>query len=389
MDDFDLNEINLDEVVADQAKREAEARKRQEEERKRREEEEARRRKEADDKRAEWERKGGGSPSSSSADKPKFEALTFDDVIGMDDAKRELMEAIILPMKFGHVYERYNKRPVKGCLLYGPPGNGKTLLGKATAHQIATLSGKEYNEEAFSYYSATDFLNMYVGATEANIRKAFDEARRFKDKYGYKKVIFMDEPDSLFVKRGSRNGDCGVSEQAVTTLLTELDGMKELGAFVIFATNRPDRMDDAITRPGRIDRKVYCGRPTAKNCEDMFAYYLKKTCVNDAEALAKKASKLLMDEKLKFAEIDTDDGETHRFCLRDIRSGAMIAGLVDQAVGAAIMRDIENDASEGFVTELEIKNAIEKEYRMSVKLNHNDAIYDLIGDRKVTAYRRV
>lgn len=389
-EEFDfLGDIDLGDIVEKQAKLDIERKRKADEEAKRREEEARQREEEA--KRREEERRNRGRTPSGGGDepkKPKFEPLTFDDVIGMEDAKAQMMESIILPMKYGSIYERYNKRPVKGVLLYGPPGNGKTLLGKAVAHQMATLSGKEYTEDAFRYYSATEWLNMYVGQTERNIREAFQAARDFKARHGYRQVIFIDEPDVVFAKRGSYTGGGGaVNDGSVTAILTELDGMKELGAFVIIATNRPDSLDDAITRPGRIDRKVYCGRPLEQDCKQMFSYYLAKTKVEDVEALSSVAAECLYDESLVFMTIHTDEGDIP-FTLKDIRSGAMIAGLVDQAVGRAIMRDIEaSEASgetvEGFVGTDEVKWAIHREYEMSRHINHENAVRDLIGNKRV------
>ena len=103
----------------------------------------------------------------------------------MEEAKAEIMEAVVMPMKYGHIYERYNKRPVKGLLLYGSPGVGKTLIAKASAHAIATLSGKDVAEDSFAFYTSTDFQAKYKGETEAHIRRVFENALAFKQKNGY------------------------------------------------------------------------------------------------------------------------------------------------------------------------------------------------------------
>ena len=385
--DFDFDFADIDSTIKDEMDA---ARKR--EEARIKEDEELRRKRDDDRKRIEGKRGLSNPDPQSSKPKKQFEVITFNDIIGMDTAKAEILEAVVYPSKFADVYARYQKRSVKGVMLYGPPGNGKTLLGKATAHAIASLSGKEYSEEAFTFFTATDFLNMYVGQSEANIRRAFDQARAFEEQNGYRKVIFIDEPDGVFPKRGSNPGN-PMSDSVVTTLLGELDGFKKLSAFVMLATNRPDIIDPAITREGRIDRKVYCDRPSQSDCEKTFAYYLKKTCANNIDKLSKFATKELFSLNYRFFTLDLEDGSKVDFNLKDIRSFSMIAALVDSACGQSIMRDIKliesgNTEVEGFITESEMKLAIEKTFNQSRHINHDDSVRDLVNGKRIVRLTR-
>jgi peroxin-6 len=137
-----------------------------------------------------------------------------------------------------------------GILFYGPPGTGKTLLAKA----IAT----EYSLNFFSV-KGPELLNMYIGESEANVRRVFQRARDARPC-----VVFFDELDSVAPKRGNQGDSGGVMDRIVSQLLAELDGMSGGednggGVFVIGATNRPDLLDPALLRPGRFDKMLYLG----------------------------------------------------------------------------------------------------------------------------------
>ena len=150
-------------------------------------------------------------------------------------------------------------------------------------------------------------------------------------------------------------------DKDVTAMLGELDGTKELGAFVIMATNRPDALDAALTRPGRLDRKVHCKRPTFEDTVKLFDLYLGKTVAS--KKVSEKAAKEVFDPKYRFFTVVTEDGKKD-FLLSHINSGAQVANFVDQAIGAAIVRDI-NSGKEGEVTFKELKDSIEKTFEQS------------------------
>lgn len=180
---------------------------------------------------------------------PKIPNVTWDDVGGLNNVKEAVMETIQLPLERPELFAKGMKKR-SGILFYGPPGTGKTLLAKA----IAT----EYSLNFFSV-KGPELLNMYIGESEANVRRVFQRARDAKPC-----VVFFDELDSVAPKRGNQGDSGGVMDRIVSQLLAELDGMSGGdddggGVFVIGATNRPDLLDQALLRPGRFDKLLYLG----------------------------------------------------------------------------------------------------------------------------------
>ncbi|ROT39719.1 peroxisomal biogenesis factor 6 [Sodiomyces alkalinus F11] len=180
---------------------------------------------------------------------PKIPNVTWDDVGGLGYVKEAVRETIQLPLERPELFARGLKKR-SGILFYGPPGTGKTLLAKA----IAT----EYSLNFFSV-KGPELLNMYIGESEANVRRVFQKARDARPC-----VVFFDELDSVAPKRGNQGDSGGVMDRIVSQLLAELDGMSggsegEGGVFVIGATNRPDLLDPALLRPGRFDKMLYLG----------------------------------------------------------------------------------------------------------------------------------
>ena len=180
---------------------------------------------------------------------PKIPNVTWDDVGGLTHIKDAVMETIQLPLQRPELFSKGMKKR-SGILFYGPPGTGKTLLAKA----IAT----EFSLNFFSV-KGPELLNMYIGESEANVRRVFQRARDARPC-----VVFFDELDSVAPKRGNQGDSGGVMDRIVSQLLAELDGMSEGeegsgGVFVIGATNRPDLLDQALLRPGRFDKMLYLG----------------------------------------------------------------------------------------------------------------------------------
>ncbi|KAF8432596.1 hypothetical protein BGX38DRAFT_245699 [Terfezia claveryi] len=180
---------------------------------------------------------------------PKIPNVSWDDVGGLANVKSAVMETIQLPLERPELFARGMKKR-SGILFYGPPGTGKTLLAKA----IAT----EFSLNFFSV-KGPELLNMYIGESEANVRRVFQRARDARPC-----VVFFDELDSVAPKRGNQGDSGGVMDRIVSQLLAELDGMSEGkegsgGVFVVGATNRPDLLDAALLRPGRFDKMLYLG----------------------------------------------------------------------------------------------------------------------------------
>ena len=181
---------------------------------------------------------------------PKIPNVSWDDVGGLANVKDAVMETIQLPLERPELFAKGMKKR-SGILFYGPPGTGKTLLAKA----IAT----EFSLNFFSI-KGPELLNMYIGESEANVRRVFQRARDARPC-----VVFFDELDSVAPKRGNQGDSGGVMDRIVSQLLAELDGMSSGSAsgssdvFVIGATNRPDLLDQALLRPGRFDKMLYLG----------------------------------------------------------------------------------------------------------------------------------
>lgn len=186
---------------------------------------------------------------SDSIGAPRIPNVSWDDVGGLANVKSAVMETIQLPLERPELFAQGMKKR-SGILFYGPPGTGKTLLAKA----IAT----EFSLNFFSI-KGPELLNMYIGESEANVRRVFQRARDARPC-----VVFFDELDSVAPKRGNQGDSGGVMDRIVSQLLAELDGMSEGkqgsgGVFVIGATNRPDLLDPALLRPGRFDKMLYLG----------------------------------------------------------------------------------------------------------------------------------
>jgi peroxin-6 len=180
---------------------------------------------------------------------PKIPNVGWDDVGGLTNVKDAVIETIQLPLERPELFAKGMKKR-SGILFYGPPGTGKTLLAKA----IAT----EFSLNFFSV-KGPELLNMYIGESEANVRRVFQRARDARPC-----VVFFDELDSVAPKRGNQGDSGGVMDRIVSQLLAELDGMSDGedgggGVFVIGATNRPDLLDAALLRPGRFDKMLYLG----------------------------------------------------------------------------------------------------------------------------------
>lgn len=174
--------------------------------------------------------------------------VSWDDVGGLSETKERLQETIQWPLEYPQVFETLDMSAAKGVLMYGPPGTGKTLLAKAVANEA---------ESNFIPIKGPELLSKWVGESEKGVREIFSKARE-----NAPTVVFFDEIDAIAGERGRTSGDSGVSERVVSQLLTELDGLEELEDVVVIATtNRPDLIDQALMRPGRLDRQIHVPVP--------------------------------------------------------------------------------------------------------------------------------
>ncbi len=198
---------------------------------------------------------------------------------GLEGVKQELREAIELPLKKPNSFKRLGIRPPKGIFLYGPPGCGKTLLAKAVATE---------GEANFISIKGPEVFSKWVGESEKAIREVFRKGRTASPA-----IIFFDEFDAIIPRRGMGYSDSGVSERVISQLLLELDGIESLeNVVVVAATNRPDIIDPAVLRPGRIDKLIYVPAPDAKALKEVFKIHTRSMPLSadvDLEQLQKNA----------------------------------------------------------------------------------------------------
>jgi transitional endoplasmic reticulum ATPase len=175
-------------------------------------------------------------------------AITYEDIGGLRRVIRRIREMIELPLRYPEVFERLGIDPPKGVLLHGPPGCGKTLIARAVAHETSAY---------FIHINGPEIIDKWYGASEANLRNFFDDARRHAPA-----IIFIDEIDALAPKREEMSGDRQVERRVVAQLLAIMDGLESRGnVIVIAATNIPNTLDPALRRPGRFDREIAIGVP--------------------------------------------------------------------------------------------------------------------------------
>uniref|UniRef100_A0A672T0A5 Transitional endoplasmic reticulum ATPase n=1 Tax=Sinocyclocheilus grahami TaxID=75366 RepID=A0A672T0A5_SINGR len=204
--------------------------------------------------------------------------ITWEDIGGLDDVKRELQELVQYPVEHPDKFLKFGMTPSKGVLFYGPPGCGKTLLAKAIANEC---------QANFISIKGPELLTMWFGESEANVREIFDKARQAAPC-----VLFFDELDSIAKARGGNVGDGGgAADRVINQILTEMDGMSsKKNVFIIGATNRPDIIDPAILRPGRLDQLIYIPLPDEKSRIAILKANLRKSPISkdvDVDYLAK------------------------------------------------------------------------------------------------------
>ncbi len=286
--------------------------------------------------------------------------IAYTAIGGLINQIDQIRDAVELPYLHPELFKEHELKPPKGVLLYGPPGCGKTLIAKAVANSLAKKVSEKTGQEGKSYFlniKGPELLNKYVGETERHIRLVFQRARE-KASLGTPVIVFFDEMDSLFRTRGS-GVSSDVENTIVPQLLSEIDGVEALeNVLVIGATNRPDMIDPAILRPGRLDVKIKIERPDAEAARDIFSKYLTGSLPlhpddlqefsGDKDATAAGMVQRTVEriytesEENQFLEVTYANGDKEVLYFKDFNSGAMIQNIVDRAKKMAIKDFLEH-----------------------------------------------
>ena len=321
--------------------------------------------------------------------------IPWEKVGGQQEAIELIRDTIELPLLHPELFERFGKKPLKGILLYGPPGCGKTLIGKATAYNLTRAFNERTGQNLKEYFmliNGPQILNMWLGETERQIREIFQTARE-KAKDGHLVFIFIDEAESLLRTRSNSRGGSFIQNTVVPQFAAEMDGLVSLENVVVMLTsNRPDYIDPAILRPERIDRKVKILRPDHDSAKDIFGIYIDDKLPLDPQLLeenggdAGKAREALIDHAMseafkrgpetEFVEVYTRSGGVETLYYSDLLSGALIVSVVERAKNYAIKRSIDYKSSVEGISKEDLSRAIATEFKENEIFPKTDTLED-------------
>ena len=293
--------------------------------------------------------------------------LPWEAIGGQEEAVQAIRDTIELPFAHRDLFKRFEHTVPKGFLLYGPPGCGKTLLGKATAYnlrqQLKTQTGVEH-PEFFLHVKGPELLNMWVGESERQVRDLFAQCRE-RAAEGALAFLFIDEAESILGTRRSGRFN-SILSTLVPMFCTEMDGLEPLqNVVVILASNRADLIDPAILRPGRIDRKIRVRRPDRAGAQRIYEIYLREKLplAEPKEALVQAVleAHFARIPKNEFLEVSLRSGKRDVLYRGDLASGAIIAAIVERAKSLAIKRSIES-GQETRLTREDLLTAFEREH---------------------------
>ncbi len=305
--------------------------------------------------------------------------IPWEKIGGQGEAIGAIKDTIEMPVLHPELFTRFKYSVPKGFLLYGPPGCGKTLIGKATAYNLVQQVQQEAGlnlKECFIHIKGPEILNMWLGESERQVREIFARARE-KRKEGYLPVVFIDEAESVLgTRRAIRSHN--ISNTVVPMFCSEMDGIESLqDVVIILASNRPDLIDPALLRPGRIDRKIKVERPDKEGGREILKIYLTPDLPIAREEVEKcggnveEAVDSLVDrgveeifarrDNTRFLEVTLRSSRKEVLHRGDLCSGAVLESIVRRAKERAIRRSIASGVEEGISIE-DLLQAIETEY---------------------------
>ena len=320
--------------------------------------------------------------------------IPWEKIGGLNDTIALIKDTIELPILHPEVFESFQYSAPKGFLLHGPPGCGKTLIGKATAHNLTQRLKAETGidvEGCFLHIKGPEILNMWLGESERKVREIFQIARE-KRKDGHLSFVFIDEAESILGTRRSYRSH-NIANTVVPMFCAEMDGIESLqDVVIILATNRPDLIDPAILRPGRIDRKIKVTRPDKDAAKDIFHIYLTPDLPIDPDVVKthdgnlEAAVNILIDrvsdemfqptDENKFLEVGLRNGRRDVLYRGHLCSGAIIESIVQRAKESAIKRAINNLEQETGIGMSDLMEALAAEYRESDIFPSTDSVED-------------
>ena len=297
-----------------------------------------------------------------------YEQVEWSQVGGQEKVKEEVRKVLEYPLLHQEILDQMEYQVPKGFLIYGPPGCGKTLIGKAILTEvIRKLSEQEESElqGRFIYVKGPEILNMWLGESERKIREIFKKARDYKEK-GQIPFIFIDEAESILGTRQAWRGS-NINNTVVPMFCAEMDGIQSLReTVVILATTRPDLIAPAIIRPGRIDRKIKVSRPNREECKAILRVYLKEGLPREHEEFDAMAEPFLdrlfsRDSSQEVLVLTLRSGGNRKMYWKDFISGAAIEGIMKRAKERAIERAINGETLCLMVDDLVV--SLETEYQ--------------------------
>jgi proteasome-associated ATPase len=297
-----------------------------------------------------------------------YEQVEWSQVGGQEQVKEEVRKVLEYPILHKEILSQMEYQVPKGFLFYGPPGCGKTLIGKAILTEvIRELSQQEESElqGRFIHVKGPEILNMWLGESERKIREIFKKARDYKEK-GQIPFIFIDEAESILGTRQAWRGS-NISNTVVPMFCAEMDGIQSLrDTVVILATNRPDLIDPAVIRPGRIDRKIKVSRPNREESKAILGVYLKDGLPREHEDFDAMAEPFLdrlftRSSAEEVLVLTLRSGGNRKMYWDDFISGAVIEGIMKRAKERAIERAINGGTLSLTVDDLIV--SLETEFR--------------------------